>query len=53
MRYHYSPTNAEDINISNVTILNVGNWMTGTEGGTGWDEHWVLYAGKLNSNKKI
>ena len=25
----------------------------GTEGGTWRDEHWVLYVGKLSSNKKI
>ena len=29
-----------------------GDWVMGTEGGIGWDEHWVLYVGKSNSNKK-
>ena len=29
-----------------------GNWVMGIKEGTWWDEHWVLYVGKLNLNKK-
>ena len=33
-----------------------GDWVTGTEGGTWWDEHWVLYycmlANQISIKKK-
>ena len=28
-----------------------GMWVRGTEVGTSWDEHWVLYVGKSNFSK--